>query len=186
MKSAAAALNFEQAGRIKQRLSRAALIESEPFMHLAPLEEFAFLSLQPGQGKPYLEPWLIHPGAAVPVMALEQIHKKTLAGGVETLFSVCRETLGAAVKPPVDERTTEQLSLVAHHLFKGEDDPGMYMRLRDIVAAGPEAIVGAANAMFARKSPPKPLPENASDKITSEPPPSVPLPLPASAESLEF
>jgi excinuclease UvrABC nuclease subunit len=74
MKAASGALNFEQAGRIKQRLSRAAMIEGEAFMHLGPLEEFAFLSLQPGQGKPYMEPWLIHPGMAEPVRPLQHLH----------------------------------------------------------------------------------------------------------------
>jgi hypothetical protein len=177
MKSAAAGLNFEQAGRIKQRLSRAAMIESEPFMHLAPLEEFAFLSLQPGQGKPYLEPWLIHPGAEVPVRPMEQLHKKKLAAGAEALFLRCQELAAVAVKPPLAERTTEQLGLVAHHLFKGDDDPGMYMRLQDVIAAGPGAILDAAEKMFARKSPPKPLPENASDKVASAPVEAIALPL---------
>jgi hypothetical protein len=168
MKTAAAALQFEQAGRIKQRLSRAAMIEGEPFMHMGPLEEFAFLSLQPGQGKPYLEPWLIHPGMTEPVRPLEQLHKKTLAAGVEKLFETCRVMSETPIAAPLSERTTEQLGLVAHHLFRGEDDPGMYMRLKDVLAAGPRAIVDAAEKMFARKSPPKPLPENASDKAASE------------------
>jgi hypothetical protein len=169
MKAAAGALNFEQAGRIKQRLTRAALIEAEPFMHLAPLESFAFLSLQPGQGKPYLEPWLIHPRMEEPVRPLEQLNKKTLAAGVEALFAQCAKAAAVPVPPSLDERTTEQLGLLAHHLFRGDDDPGMYMRLTDVITAGPDAITDAAAKMFTRKSPPKPLPENASDKSLSMP-----------------
>ena len=91
-----------------------------------------------------------------------------IAADVEKLFETCRALMEISVTVPLSERTTEQLGLVAHHLFRGEDDPGMYMRLKEVLAAGPTAIADAAQRMFARKSPPKPLPENASDKVASE------------------
>jgi hypothetical protein len=87
---------------------------------------------------------------------------------VEQVYEVCRAMAEAPVAAPLSERTTEQLGLVAHHLFRGQDDAGMYMRLKDVMAAGPQAIADGAARMFARKSPPKPVPENASDKLASE------------------
>ena len=59
MKAAAAEQEFEKAGRIKQRLQRAGLWSANGGEEVARrLEEFAFLTLQPGKGKPWVEPWI--------------------------------------------------------------------------------------------------------------------------------
>jgi hypothetical protein len=179
MKTAAGNLQFEQAGKIKQRLERATFINVEPFAHLACLEDFAFLALLPGQGKPWIEPWLIHPSQNPPVQCLEQIKKKDLPAGALSLFVRVQKLADVSVAVPVAPVTVEQIALVAHHLFKGADDPGTYLRLRDI--ASPEIIVNAATALLARKSPPKPLPEQSSDKIPTEPLPAESPPLPQSS-----
>jgi hypothetical protein len=175
MKAAAQKLEFEQAARIKQRLSRATFVTSEAFSQLGRLEDFAFVALQPGQGKPYLEPWVIHPSMDPPVRALEQIKKKELTAGVEKLFAECQRLAAVPIVPPIAGATVEQLGLVAHHLFKSADDPAIYMRFRDLLAAGPELLINAATAMFERKAPAKPLPENASDKVREAPPATVEL-----------
>ncbi|MCL2647459.1 MAG: hypothetical protein FWD61_10720 [Phycisphaerales bacterium] len=176
MKSAAANLQFEQAGRIKQRLIRAAFLDVEPLAYLSSLDNFTWLALQPGQGKPYLEPWLIHPwheGGTAPIERLPQFKKKDLATAAQALFAHCQSLKNLPTTTALTASVAEQLSLLAHHLFKGEADPGLYLRLRDI--ASPADILNAATKLFARKSPPKPVQEQSSDKPTD---------IPATTESL--
>jgi len=163
MKSAAASLRFEQAAKIKQRLVRAVFLGSDPFRYLSTLDDFTWLVLQPGQGKPYIESWLIHPWRAVPIERLSQFKKKDIAAEAESLFAYCQSLppTGAALTAVV----SEQLSLVAHHLFKGDNDPGLYLRLREI--GSPADIVSAANKFFARKSPVRSVQEQSSDTCTA-------------------
>ena len=163
MKAAAANLQFEQAAKIKQRLARATFLESEAFAHLAPLEHFAFLALQPGQGKTRIEPWLIHPAQNPSIQVLPQIKKKDIPAAVPSLFSQCQKFAALPITPPIPPATLEQLVLVTHHLFKGSDDPALYLPLHTITS--PAVIVEAATKLLARKTPKKPLPEHASDKI---------------------
>ena len=47
MKAAAAALEFEKAGRLKQRLTRAGLLQNEALAHLGWLEDFSFTVFSP-------------------------------------------------------------------------------------------------------------------------------------------
>jgi hypothetical protein len=176
MKAAAAALRFEEAGKIKQRLNRAAFVEGEPFGQMGPLENCAWLILQPGRGKPFVEPWLLHPGSEPTVRRLEQFHKRDLTTAAGALLKECRSLAVSPVAPPISGAAMEQIGLLAHHLFRGADDPGIYLRISEVVAGGESMIVDAATKLLTRKSPAKPLPENASDKIQPEPPPVVPLP----------
>ena len=157
MTAAAGGQAFEKAQKIKQRLNRAAAIHQEPYAHLAPLDHFAFLALQPGQGKPYIEPFLIHGGS---ITQLPQLHKKTLANDVQKLFKSAQSTAGTPITLPVDSRGIDQMSLVAHHLYRDED-AGVYLPLHTLDS--PESLLTAAQNFLARKSSPKPLMEQSSE-----------------------
>jgi excinuclease UvrABC nuclease subunit len=157
MRAAAAKLAFEKAQKIKQRLDRAGEVSNEAYAHLASLERFAFLTLQPGQGKPFVEPFLLHGGVIRP---LPQLHKKTLAAEAGKLFEAIRAAATTPVVPPIDERGVEEMGLIAYHLFRNED-AGVYLPLGTIT--GPEQIVAAAEQIMNRKAAPKPLAEQSSD-----------------------
>ncbi len=149
MKVAAGQLGFEQAGQIKRKIERANLITAEPYEHLGRLEDFSFLSLQPGQGRTCIEPWLIHGGR---VECLPQFKKKEISVGAEKLFGDLRERGDLSVRPPVDAAGVEQMAIVAHHLFRGERDAGVYVRMAEVSRGGAEFIAQLAEQFFERKA----------------------------------
>ncbi len=178
MKAAAALLQFESAAKIKQRLSRAGLLNTEPFAATAALEDFAFLTLQPGQGKPWIEPWLIHFGPGIenqksgaapaiensPIRPLAPFNLKRLPAAADELAAQCR---GILAQPRATSLTPDQsahAALVAHHLFKADSDHGIWLRLSAIARQGSAAIISAAEKLRAKKTP-KPLAEQSTDTV---------------------
>ena len=179
MKTAAAQLQFEQAAKIKSRLSRADLIDNEAFSHLQPLQNFAFLALQPGQGKPFVEPWLIHGGTVEP---LPQIKKKDLPAAAAPLLEKCKSLAAAPLQPPLDTPAIEQIAILAHHLYRGPDDAGLYLRLHELTTVEP--ILAAIDQIMHHKKSSKPLQEQASDKTPTEAEAAAPETQPTSSETL--
>ncbi len=165
MRAAAGRLEFETAGRLKQRLQRAGLLDSDAFSILAPLEHFAFLTLQPGKGKPWIEPWVLHPGAGV-AECLPQFHKKNLAAAAGSLAERCHELLQRPAVATFSREQSELAALVAHHLFRGENDHGIWLRLSDLrdQETASTRITQACEALLARKAS-KPVAEQSSDHI---------------------
>ena len=160
MKSAAAELRFETAAKIKQRLSRAGLLNAEQFGSTAPLEDFAFLSLQPGKGKPWIEPWLVHLGLTPGIQPLPQFN-------VKELEQAAKELTARVVQLPASPRalTAEQsdaVALVAHHLFKGDSDHGVWVRLSAVGPVDLRPSAAAAERLRAKKAP-KPMTEQSTD-----------------------
>ena len=166
MQSAAAALHFETAAKIKQRLARAALLDTGPFASIGRLEDFAFLTLQPGKGRPWIEPWLIHFGESEsgaienPLRPLPQFNKQQLPAAAEQLAGQCRDLLQNTVTACLTADQTRHAALVAYHLFKGDADHGVWLRLA--AAREPTAISQAAENLYARKAH-KPLAEQSTD-----------------------
>ncbi len=179
MKTAAAQLQFEQAAKIKSRLARADLIDNEAFSHLQPLENFAFLALQPGQGKPFVEPWLIHGGHIEP---LPQIKKKDLPAAAEPLLERCKQLAATPIKPPLETPAIEQIAILAHHLYRGPDDAGLYLRLHELTTIEP--LLAAIDQIMHRKKSSKPLQEQASDKEPADTEAAAPEPQPAPSETV--
>jgi hypothetical protein len=169
MKAAAAALQFETAARLKQQLSRAGVLRTEPFAVTAALEDFAFLSLQPGKGKPWIEPWIVHFAGEQPLQPLPQFHVKTLPAAAPHLADQCRLLRQVGAPAYLTAAQALDAALVAYHLFKGESDHGMWLRLGD--AADPTAIARAVETLRSRRAP-KPLAEQSTDAApaSAEPP----------------
>ena len=173
MTAAAGKREFEKAARMQQRLKRASVTREQPFRHVGRLEDFSFLALEPGQGRPYLEPFLIYRGRIVP---REVIQKKTLDASVKAIFSHCKEAFvwretdaGKGQGQDLPLSLSETLALVSHHLYRGEADPGRYLRLRDVVDGGVEFLEREMSAFLMRKSKEKPLPELGTDAGPVEP-----------------
>jgi hypothetical protein len=167
MKAAAAGLQFETAARLKQRLTRAGVWQVGADHRgevdaTGALEDFAFLTLQPGKGKPWIEPWIVHFAGEPSIQPLPQFHVKGLAAAAQHLAGQC-QLLGRVGTPTY--LTREQaldVGLIAHHVFKGESDHGIWLRLRD--AENPETIVSAVTALRARRAP-KPVAEQSTDAL---------------------
>lgn len=183
MRAAAGRLEFETAARLKKQLARAGALEGragDATARVRPLDDFSFLSLQPGKSNTWLEPWVIH-GAHIE--SLPQIQKKTLAAELpavyERFFTLTRTPLRDSLS---DDAAMESIALTAHHLFRGEDDHGLWIPTRDLFLQGPPAIADAATRLLARKTPPKPLAEVSSEKPLEAPAESQPsMPEPPSA-----
>jgi hypothetical protein len=167
MRAAAGRLEFEVAGRLKKQLARAGALEGragEATALVRSLDHFSFVSLQPGKGKPWLEPWLVHGGLVEP---LPQVHKKTLEAEAAAIYQRHAELARRPVRETIGETdmaALEQIGLVAHHLFRGEDDHGIWLGADALDSGGPGALVEAAAQLWARKNQPKPLVEVSTEK----------------------
>ncbi|HEY4330276.1 MAG TPA: hypothetical protein VGN88_11115 [Phycisphaerae bacterium] len=168
MKAAAVKLQFEAAGRLKQRLKRAGamlpggLSQRADIDPTACLEDFAFLTLQPGKGKPWIEPWLVHPADAV---RLEQVQFKEITTAAEGLAKQCEALALTKVRRGLSPLETRMAGLMAHHLLRGEDDPGIWLRVRDVASKGTAVILAAAESLKQRKAA-KPMTEQSTDAMT--------------------
>ncbi len=175
MRTAASQLAFETASKLKARLGRAALIEQLPFARMDVLSRFAYLALQPGQGKPYVEPFFIRAGAGDDGSCIAvgtPVKRKGLPKAAEAWYLRARELATKPVFSPLSVEQAEEISLVAHHLFRDSDetgrgDAGIYLPIHYLT--GPDMIVKAATELLDRKSPPKPMPEQSSDRKVEEP-----------------
>jgi excinuclease UvrABC nuclease subunit len=163
MKTAAAGLLFEKAGKIKATLARAALMENEGFARMDAMSRFAYLALQPGQGKPYIEPFLIHGGTITP---LDQIKRKDLTNTCQALYVRARELAAIPVRTPLLPEQTEMISLAAHHMFRADADAGVYLQIPFIKDAA--EIEHAATAVLDRKNPPA-MAEQTSEREEAQP-----------------
>ncbi len=167
MKAAAAGLQFETAARLKQRLTRAGVWQAGPERRgevdvTGALEDFAFLSLQPGKGKPWIEPWIVHFAGERGIQPLPQFHIKNLAAAAEHLADQCRLLRSVGAPACLTGEQATDAGLIAHHLFKGESDHGVWRRLR--AAEEPAAILAAVDALRARKAV-KPVAEQSTDVV---------------------
>jgi len=159
MKAAAGQLQFERAAKLKAKLDRGAILEQPQFSCCDRLERFAYLALQSGQGKPWVEPFFIHGGTITPG---DPVKRKDLPKVAEGWLLRCREIAARPVRPPIAVGGYETMSLIAHHLFRGPDDAGTYLPMHYVT--GVEQITQAAEALLNRKNPPKPMAEQSSDR----------------------
>jgi len=163
MRSAAAALEFERAARIKAKLERAALLAQPPYRFLGALAQCSFLALQPGQGRPYVEPYFIHGGT---IEAAPAVHKKALPAATAEWFTRCAQLRDQPVQPPLSPQHTRHIGLLVHHLLRGPDDAGLYLPLHTI--ADSQTILTAAQTLLARRRKPKPVPDQSSEAVPQE------------------
>jgi excinuclease UvrABC nuclease subunit len=124
MRQAADALQFERAARIKARIDQLSHLGRGPFRHARPLEDFAFVSLQPGPRQPTARLFLITPGQ------IEQL--ATLLDEPARWTDLLRVILGRAAessRQSVASQAAERISLVAWHLFAPKQTHGVFLRL---------------------------------------------------------
>ena len=165
MKAAAGRLEFETAGRIKSRLARAAVMAGEAYEQVRPLEEFSFLSLQPGKGKRWVEPFLVSGGRieALPQVENHKTKKDMARAAAEECVNRCRAMRGERTLMKDD---AESAALVCHHLFRGEREQGIWLRAGEVAEGGAAFVIEAMEKLAGRKE--AVVPEQASDRAEKD------------------
>jgi excinuclease UvrABC nuclease subunit len=136
MRQAAAALDFERAGRIKEFLDRLSTLREGPLKHLRPLERFRFVAVMPGRGRETAKLFTVTPEQTAPLACLLGSPK---AGRGEQVLRLALEALAAdqanGFKTGAHQSSREQregLSLVTHHLFPSRRTPGVFIPLESL------------------------------------------------------
>jgi hypothetical protein len=117
MKAAATRLDFEQAGRIKDRIARAGELSHADFDRLAEISRMDVLIVQPGATSKELRTW------------------RSVAGRIVSGPMLDRRDPGvglarwAELAPPMDAPTlhAEESGLLADYLFRGQRDRGLFV-----------------------------------------------------------
>ena len=112
MKSAAAALNFEAAGRVKKYVDDIERLNDRKFRHVKRLEQFRWVSLQAGPREGTAKVFLVTPAEVREVAGL--------IGPPAGWSDVLRRMLESAGEPSRAGVDAERVSAVSHHLFKSK------------------------------------------------------------------
>jgi hypothetical protein len=143
MESAAGELRFETAARIKMFVAQISEFGKKAYRHARPMEEFSFVSLQPGPRQGQVKIFLIRLGYVEPVACL-------LGEPLGDLLDLMRGTEAAAPR-------REGIGLVARHLFAPKATGGEFIRLSEV----DERSLRAAYNRVSRK--PLPAADNSAD-----------------------
>lgn len=123
MQAAAMDLNFEAAARIKQYIDQVAQFGKGPFKFARRLEDFRFLSVQPGPSAGLCKLFLITPGS-VQLTAC-------LVGPPISASYLLRQVLQVAQATPGDTtpQGVQRLGIVADHLLRPRKSGGIFLPL---------------------------------------------------------
>jgi excinuclease ABC subunit C len=134
MQDAAQRLDYELAGRLRQRLERIDQALAQPFRLVQDAADFRWLSVQRGGGRTRLRPFFVHGWRIEPgeITSLRQLP--------DVWPGWCRRVTDAPAvsEPPGDGLATLQVWLVCHYLFKSPAVAGLFIdaaQLRDPAGA---------------------------------------------------
>ncbi len=156
MKSAAAEMRFETAGKIKAFIDSLAQLGKGTFRHLRRLSDFQFLSFQRGPREGTAKVFLITPGQVREIAGLPMEPSRPA--------DVLRLALTLAAEAPanfLDEVGAERVGVVTHHLFLAKATHGVFLPLEDV---DEKAIVRAWKDLAKQKV----EPESQSEGVTKE------------------
>jgi hypothetical protein len=143
MQSAAAELNFELAGRIKRQVEAVrASAESGADRLIAPLEAFAFLSVQRGAKKGSVRLFVVLPGVIEP---LGEFGPKDLAAQLETVLPRVQQAATTPSTAPQSAAESERIALAGWSLYSNPQRRGVFLRLGEIHDVAP--LVRAADRL---------------------------------------
>jgi excinuclease UvrABC nuclease subunit len=135
MQQAAAELRFETAGKIKVYVEQLSQLGKVYFRHVRLLQDFQFITLQPGPRRATAKLFLITPGRIEHIACLidEPANPSGLLHGI----------LDAASRDDgrhIDAIGAERLGIVTHHLFSPKSVRGVFLRLDELTE---EAVLKA-------------------------------------------
>ncbi len=127
MKSAAADLRFETAGKIKQYIDELAAMHRGPMQFVGRLADFAFVSLQHSQNERSAEVFLISSGA------IEQIATILSEAGVcDELMATIFRRAEAFTTVAIERSAQERIAVVSAQLFATKKSRGAFVRLGEL------------------------------------------------------
>ena len=142
MEQAAAELRFETAAKIKAYVEQLGQLGKGAYRHVRRLEDFAYVSLQPGPSAGTAKVFLILPGCVEEVAAF--IAQPSHPGEIlRVILSAAEEHAGG----PCD---AERIGIVTHHLFSPKQTGGVFLSLADI---SEPALLKAYKDVSRRKQP---------------------------------
>jgi excinuclease UvrABC nuclease subunit len=130
MKSAAEKLHFERAANVKSRLDRLADLDKPAYAHVAPLEEFRYILIQPSGTSRRARVFLANGGL--------------VAAGGELDYPLVPAQLGRTVRrmaararsaPCAGAAELWRMGLIAHYLFCSDRRRGLMLRWREELTA---------------------------------------------------
>ena len=159
MRQAAAAQDYEAAGRIKAFAEGLAGLRAKARRHARPLAEFRFLAVLPGRAKGSAKLFTVVGGSVRPLCCLIAGDDKR---AVEPAVRAALAALDAGGVDVLDEAGRETASLVTHHLFPSRRSPGAFLHAGEVDAA---AVVRAVREVW---KPAKPSATAAADAEDGE------------------
>ena len=152
MRSASASLAFEAAAAAKKRLERLGEFDCQAWSHVAPLEAFRFLLVQPGGGRREARVFFADRGRIAEGKELEYPLR---ASQLDRAIRQMRRHLGRHGEPRGGDLW--RLALVAWYLFAGEDRRGVILRWREDISADElaEAIESSSKVLKLRTPAPR-------------------------------
>ncbi len=129
MQNAAAGLQFEEAGKIKNRLDQLSPLGKGAFRHAGQLQEFVFVALQRGPRDQTAKVFLITPGRIEELAGLVQEPLRASELLEHALFAAARGR-----DAPLDTAGVERIGLVSHHLFLPKQSQGVFIKLEELDA----------------------------------------------------
>jgi len=142
MRRASADLQFERAAALKARLDRLAELDGRAFQHVAPLEQFAFVLVQPSGSRRRLSTFFVNGGciAGGPSLPLPPAD-----GQLRQVLDAAAAHMAGARRNGDEAADRWGIGLVAHYLFAGPKRRGVVLRWREGLTAGE---VGSAVAEY--------------------------------------
>ncbi len=148
MKQAAAELRFETAGKIKTFIDQLNKIGKGPYRHARPIQDFAYVTVQPGPAANKAKLFLILPGS------IEEIADLIAepAQGSEILRAVFTAA-EARTESPLDKPGVERIGIVAHHLFWPSQSKGVFIPLAELADLSGKALTKAYRTAIRAEQP---------------------------------
>ena len=129
MKAAAAAMNFEVAGDIKEFVAKLESLRGGNFRHVGPLDNSAYLGVLPGENAKQAKLYL---ATATSVRRLATTMNPPDGKGIDALLRSALEAAEAGRGLPETTEQHERLSLVTHHLYPSRKVPGEWLAMKSI------------------------------------------------------
>lgn len=151
MEEAGRELKFELAGKIKGFIDLLEKMHKGPYRQMRTMEEFHFLSLQPGPWKGTVKVFLISPGGIEELVGLiGEPHDLALTPALSRSTgrgsnSMIPRSTGGRDK----EGATELIGLVSHHLYQAKQS-GLFLPIREM---SEKSILQAYRAVLRQKAP---------------------------------
>jgi hypothetical protein len=138
MKRAAADLQFEIAAKIQAFIKQLSEIGKGAFRHARPLDDLAYVTIQPGPKTGSAKVFLILRGMIEEIadFTAEPARPSEL---LRTIFTFAEDHADAAL----DEPGTERIGIVARHLFSPKQSQGVFLPLADLADPSGRALLKA-------------------------------------------